>query len=223
MVIDRAVSMKFSYGILLHRSSLLLLDKVHATLLFFIWYLRRLRSGCTLSIFEQSLGFYHFWCTFCIPRGSHCAAVTSGVRSACCRIGARIDSCRFPRRKKPSSTERINLVLQCRSLVHKRPPPSPSVSSNDCHTVLGDSLSSRNAPSLCLILIWTECSSLCSTVLAPGMSWKFKEWLGVCYRDLHLLILFVSDVSNHVEQSNYVMVRHYRIPSTVWFQHRLQI
>ena len=52
---------------------------------------------------------------------------------------------------------------------------------------------------------------------------KFKKCLELCHHALHLLILFVSDVPNYVEQSSYILVRHYLIPCTVCFQHRLQI
>ena len=61
MIIDHATSVTFYFGIHPCHSSLPLLDEVHVTLLLFIWYWRRLCAGWTLPIFEQSLGFYHFF------------------------------------------------------------------------------------------------------------------------------------------------------------------
>ena len=68
MVIDHASSVTFFFESLLHRRSIPLLNKFHVTLLFFICYRRRLRAGLTLPIFEQSLGFYHFFCVIVVSR-----------------------------------------------------------------------------------------------------------------------------------------------------------
>ena len=61
MVIDHAASVTFSFGSLLHCSSLPFLDKGHTNLLLFTCYWSRLRAGCTMPIFEHSLGFYLFY------------------------------------------------------------------------------------------------------------------------------------------------------------------
>ena len=115
-----------------------------------------------------------FGCTCCLPWGRRCAAVPLGVRSACCRIGAWIDSFIITCIQNLSSTVRIPLVLRFWSLFCQQYPPSPSVSSNTCHTVLGDISAARCAPSPCLVLILTESSSLCLNALAPVMSWKIQ-------------------------------------------------
>ena len=52
---------------------------------------------------------------------------------------------------------------------------------------------------------------------------KFKECLDICHRVLHLFILFVINLLNHVDQSNSVLVRNYHIPSTVCFKQQLHI
>ena len=114
------------------------------------------------NLWAESWILHYFWCTCCIPQGRCCAAVPSGIFSACCQTGAQIDSCRIPRRTNPLSTARISLVLRCWSLVHQLFSPSTPVSSNVCHTVLGDNPAACCAPSLCLLLILTECSSLFS-------------------------------------------------------------
>ena len=50
--------MTFYFGRLLHHSSLTLIEEGHTTIFLFICYWRRMHSGWTLPIFEQSLGFY---------------------------------------------------------------------------------------------------------------------------------------------------------------------
>ena len=61
MVIYHTASVTFSFMGLLRCISLSLLDKVHATLVLFICYQRRLHTGWTVPIFEQILVLYHFF------------------------------------------------------------------------------------------------------------------------------------------------------------------
>ena len=171
MVIDHAAFMVFSFGSLLHHRILPLIDKGHAALLFFICGRRLLRPGRTLPIFEQIL---IFWCVYYLPWGRRCVVVPSGVRSACCQIGVQINSCRISHRINPSSTACIPLVLRWQLIVSQWSPPLPLASYNACHVVLEDSLSARCAPSLCLVLILTERSSLCLTDSDPSTPWQIQ-------------------------------------------------
>ena len=66
MFVEHAASVAFYFEVLLHRSSLPLLDKGHVTLLFFICNRHLLHDSRTLKIFEQSLGLYHFFCVFIV-------------------------------------------------------------------------------------------------------------------------------------------------------------